>query len=204
MIIIMAGMMGTGKSTYTEWFSKQYPFEPQFETVVENPYLELFYQDPKKYAPKLQDFFLKDRVKAMEKAIEGENTILDRSIFENEIFNSVYRQMGYLTENDYQACQKQLEEEIERLSQKRDDEMVVVYLEGCFETVLKRIAQRDNTYEQAQSGSHHLEYYRHLYDTYHTWYENYNLSPKIKIDIDQFDIVNRPDEVIDYIQEQIG
>lgn len=204
MIIIMAGMMGTGKSTYTQWLANEYSIIPQMETVVDNPYLEKFYNNPKKYAYQLQQFFLNDRIQALKEAVKSEHTVLDRSLLENEIFNYVYRDLGYLTEEEFQQCQQDMYQAFNEIIQESQQEVLLIYLDGKFETVLKRIAQRDTEYERLEEGSHHLDYYRRLHDTYKEWYQRYDFSKKVKIDIQEFDVIYRPHEVIDYIKEELS
>lgn len=204
MIIILAGMMGTGKSTYTKWLSEHYGLTPKFETVIDNPYLEKFYQAPKRYAKPLQSFFLNDRIQAMSEALDENNTILDRSLFENEIFNRVYYDMGYLDEEDFHHCQQDLHHACDKLLSHHRQQTLMIYLDGTFETVLARIQQRNTSYEQLEEDSHHLAYYKALHETYQTWYRQYDFSPKIAIDIQKFDVVNRPEEVITHIKETLG
>lgn len=203
MIIIISGMMGTGKSTYTAWLAQQYGFIPQFETVIGNPYLEKFYAEPQRYAKALQDFFLNDRINALQKALQQEHTILDRSLLDNEIFNRVYHQMGYMTDDEFADCQHALSEAKHTWLSHHSDDTLLIYLQGDFETVLQRITGRAHAYEQCTENSHHLTYYRQLYQAYQTWFDDYDFSPKIAIDIQRFDVVKRPEEVVQYIKETL-
>ena len=43
MHIAIAGNIGAGKTTLTELLAKHYKWEPQYEDVVKNPYLDDFY-----------------------------------------------------------------------------------------------------------------------------------------------------------------
>ena len=56
--IAIAGNIGAGKTTLTELLAKHYRWEPQYEAVDDNPYLEDFYQDMKRWAFNLQIYFL--------------------------------------------------------------------------------------------------------------------------------------------------
>ena len=44
MHIAIAGNIGAGKTTLTEMLSKHYGWEPHFEDVLKNPYLDDFYE----------------------------------------------------------------------------------------------------------------------------------------------------------------
>ena len=43
--IAVAGNIGSGKSTLTEMLAKHYGWEPRYEDVENNPYLNDFYAD---------------------------------------------------------------------------------------------------------------------------------------------------------------
>ena len=63
MHIAIVGNIGAGKTTLTELLAKHYHWEPQYEAVDDNPYLEDFYQDMKRWAFNLQIYFLNSRFK---------------------------------------------------------------------------------------------------------------------------------------------
>lgn len=65
MHIAISGNIGSGKTTLTTLLAKHYGWTPKYETVAENPYLDLFYQDMKRWAFNLEVFFLKERFKAV-------------------------------------------------------------------------------------------------------------------------------------------
>ena len=48
-MITMAGMIGVGKTTYTQHMAKMFQAEPLFEEVSENPILDAYYSEPTKY-----------------------------------------------------------------------------------------------------------------------------------------------------------
>ena len=64
MHIAIVGNIGAGKTTLTELLAKHYHWEPQYEAVDDNPYLEDFYQDMKRWAFNLQIYFLNSRFKS--------------------------------------------------------------------------------------------------------------------------------------------
>jgi len=59
--IILAGNIGTGKTSLTERLGNRLGWQSAFESVTDNPYLPDFYADMKKWSFHLQVFFLGHR-----------------------------------------------------------------------------------------------------------------------------------------------
>ena len=58
MHIAIAGNIGAGKTTLTNSLAKHYNFEVQLEDVVDNPYLDDFYNEMERWSFNLQVYFL--------------------------------------------------------------------------------------------------------------------------------------------------
>ena len=83
MHIAVAGNIGSGKTTLTTMLAKHYGWRPQFEPVIDNPYLEDYYCDIRRWSLNLEIYFLKERFKGMLEIGRTDETIIqDRSIFE--------------------------------------------------------------------------------------------------------------------------
>ncbi len=76
-----------------------------------------------------------------------------------------------------------------------------MYIDVSFETMLSRIAQRGRSFEQVESQPGLEEYYNQVHGEYPEWYENYDVSPKIKIDGDSIDFVNNPEDLEAVLQQ---
>ena len=63
MHIAIAGNIGSGKTTLTNLLCKHYGWKPHFEAVDNNPYLDDYYKDLKRWCFNLEVFFLKHRFK---------------------------------------------------------------------------------------------------------------------------------------------
>lgn len=50
MHIAIAGNIGAGKTTLTKLLAKHFRWEPQFEDVVDNPYLDDFYTQMERWS----------------------------------------------------------------------------------------------------------------------------------------------------------
>ena len=59
MHIAVAGNIGAGKTTLTKLLAKHFKWEPHFEDVVDNPYLDDFYHQMERWSFNLQIYFPK-------------------------------------------------------------------------------------------------------------------------------------------------
>ncbi|OUL10419.1 deoxynucleoside kinase [Sedimentibacter sp. SX930] len=187
----MAGMIGAGKSTYTEMISRRLGTEAFFESVDYNPILDKFYDNPQKWAFSLQIYFLNTRFRSIKAALTDDNNVLDRSIYEDALFTRVNHLQGNISQEEmdiYNDLLANMMEELEGMPRKAPD--LLIYLDGSFETILEHIRKRGREFEQIEDDSELLAYYELLFKNYEQWYQEYDQSPKIKINIDTFDIVN--------------
>ncbi|WP_245826759.1 deoxynucleoside kinase [Trichococcus collinsii] len=190
-MLVMAGMIGAGKSTYTEMISRRLGTEAFFESVDYNPILDKFYDNPQKWAFSLQIYFLNTRFRSIKAALTDDNNVLDRSIYEDALFTRVNHLQGNISEEEmdiYNDLLANMMEELEGMPKKAPD--LLIYLDGSFETILDHIRKRGREFEQIEDDSELLAYYELLFKNYEQWYQEYDQSSKIRINIDTFDIVN--------------
>ncbi|HEX5351662.1 MAG TPA: deoxynucleoside kinase [Trichococcus sp.] len=190
-MLVMAGMIGAGKSTYTEMISRRLGTEAFFESDDYNPILDKFYDNPQKWAFSLQIYFLNTRFRSIKAALTDDNNVLDRSIYEDALFTRVNHLQGNISQEEmdiYNDLLANMMEELEGMPKKAPD--LLIYLDGSFETILDHIRKRGREFEQIEDDSELLAYYELLFKNYEQWYQEYDQSPKIKINIDTFDIVN--------------
>lgn len=185
-VIVLAGMIGTGKTTYTKYISEYYGSEAFFESVDDNPVLERFYEDKEKWGFALQIHFLNTRFRSIKDAFRHQNNVLDRSIYEDALFTKINNEQGNIKDeemNIYLSLLDNMMEELEGLPKKAPD--LLVYLKGSFEKVMEHIKKRGRDYEQTPEQ---VDYFRLLHSRYDDWFEEYNYGPKIAISIDEWSI----------------
>ena len=103
MHIVIAGNIGSGKTTLTNLLVRHYGWMPRKESVADNPYLSDYYKDMKRWALNLEVFFLKERFRdLLEINHEKQVVVQDRSIYEGVyIFTANNHDMGNMSDNDY-------------------------------------------------------------------------------------------------------
>lgn len=188
-VIVLAGMIGSGKSTYTELISQRLGSEAFYESVDDNRILEKFYDDPERWAFSLQIYFLNTRFRSIKAAFNHKNNVLDRSIYEDALFTSINYQEGNMSEAEmdtYLDLLDNMMEELDHMPKKSPD--LLIYLKGSLETILSRIQKRGRPFEQVDNNEGLLEYYTRLHSQYGSWFDSYDKSPTLTIDIDHYDL----------------
>ena len=96
-MLVLAGTIGAGKSSLAKALGEHFGTEVFYESVDDNPVLDLYYKDPQKYAFLLQIYFLNKRFRSIKKAYTDDNNVLDRSIFEDALFLNLNFKNGNVT-----------------------------------------------------------------------------------------------------------
>lgn len=206
-MIVLAGTIGAGKSSLAKALGEHLKTDVFYEAVDNNPVLDLYYQDLQKYDFLLQIYFLNKRFESIKMAYRQDNNVLDRSIFEDELFLTLNYKNGNVTKTEleiYQDLLANMLEELDGMPKKRPD--LLVYIDVSFETMLSRIAQRGRSFEQIENQEGLKDYYAQVHDEYPDWYKNYDISLKLRIDGDSIDFVNNPehlDEVLGQIDDEL-
>ena len=198
-MITVAGSIGVGKTTFTEMVSKDLGTKPFYEPVGDNPILPLYYQNPKKYGFLLQIYFLNKRFELIKQAYKEDNNVLDRSIYEDLLFTKINLKNGNMAQQEYDVYKNLLDnmmEEISVLPKKSPD--LMVYLYADFDILLDRVRSRGREYEQTDTNPELVEYYRTLWEEYKLWYQDYDKSPKMIINVGEHDMST--DEGKDYVK----
>ena len=147
MHIVIAGNIGSGKTTLTQLLAKHYGWEPRFEAVSYNPYLEDYYQDIRRWAFNLEVYFLKERFKDVLAISQSTRPVIqDRSIFEGvHVFAANNKQMGQLSDRDYDTYMELFEQ---MLTQIRIPDLMI-YLRADIAHLVRNIQKRGRDYEQS-------------------------------------------------------
>lgn len=189
MVIITAGMIGVGKTTLTGKIAAHLGTKAFFEPVGDNPVLPLYYSNPKQYGFLLQIYFLNKRFSMIKKALSDDNNVLDRSIYEDALFTRENNADGNISDTGLSVYLKLLDNmmtELNQLPKKAPD--LLVYADSDFDTIKYRIKKRGRDYEQFDNNPGLENYYYKMWKAYQKWFDDYSVSPKIKIDLQQHDL----------------
>ncbi|MFC0189238.1 deoxynucleoside kinase [Fictibacillus aquaticus] len=202
----MAGMIGTGKTTYAEIISEALNSEVFYESVVDNPILPDYYENPKRWAFPLQIYFLNTRFKTIRQARQNHDNVLDRSLYEDLIFARLNHESENMTSLEFETYSDLLEtmmNEIDKMPKQRPD--LLIYLDSDLDTVLSRIQQRGRSYEQVDNHPELLNYYETLHNKYKEWIREYDKTPVLILESNKYDIYNAADRtaVLELVQNKL-
>jgi deoxyadenosine/deoxycytidine kinase len=194
MHIAIVGNIGAGKTTLAELLAKSYGWEPLFEAVDNNPYLEDFYNDMKRWSFNLQIYFLNSRYRQlMDIQKSGRNIVQDRTIYEDAfIFAENLHDMGLMTTRDYENYRSIFDNMTAYI--KPPD--LLVYLKASVPTLVNNIQRRGREYEIGIR----IDYLSKLNEKYQKWIGNYDLGKLLIIDKDVIDFANNTEDMATVVQ----
>ncbi len=200
MHIAIAGNIGSGKSTLTELLAKHYGWEPKYEAVDYNPYLDDYYKDIPRWSFNLKVSFLKQRFKDLLDIAKSEKTIIqDRSIFEGVyVFTATNKEMGNLSERDFDTYME-LFESMLTIAKLPD---LMIYLRSSVPHLVSNIQKRGRDYEQ----SIQLDYLKNLNNRYEDFIFNKYKGKVLVVEVDDIDFLHNPEDfrnIIDRIDAQL-
>jgi deoxyadenosine/deoxycytidine kinase len=200
MHIAVAGNIGSGKTTLTTLLSNHYRWEPHYEDVDDNPYLNDFYEDMQRWSFNLQVYFLNSRFnQVLSIRQSGKTVIQDRTIYEDaHIFAPNLHAMGLMTTRDFDNYFSLFK----LMSKLVLPPNLLIYLRASVPTLVNQIQKRGREYE----NTIRLDYLTRLNERYESWINTYDLGKLLIIDVNNLDFQANPKDlskVIDRIDAEI-
>jgi deoxyadenosine/deoxycytidine kinase len=200
-MILVAGNIGSGKTSLTERIGERLGWYTAYESVSDNPYLADFYNDMRAWSFHLQVFFLGHRAQQhIDLWNDPRSAIIDRSIYEDAfIFARALNHLGNLNERDYQTYKQVFEMVVKTLP----PPSLLVYLKAPVDILIDRIRNRGRSIETGITP----EYLGLLDSYYDEWIRRFDICPVLTLRTDNLDFVHKSDHmdtVVSRIKEKFA
>lgn len=185
MHIVVAGNIGSGKTTLTTMLAKHYGWTPRFENI-NTTYLDDYYKDIQRWSFPMEIFFLKERFRDVLEIAKTDKVILqDRSIFEGVyIFAATNKAMGNMSDRDFETYMN-LFHLMEDLTKTPD---LMIYLRSSIQHLIEHIQKRGRDYEQTIQ----LDYLQALNERYEDFIYHKYKGKVMVIEADNLDYLHNP------------
>jgi deoxyadenosine/deoxycytidine kinase len=166
--IVIEGVIGAGKTTLARMLGEVLEARVVLEEFEENPFLERFYADQKRWAFQTQLAFLASRFRQQKDL--GTRDLFHRAIISDYSFDKD-RIFAHQT---LSGDELQLYESLYRIMEPNTPVPdLVVYLQSPVDRLMRNIRQRDRSYERDIDP----EYIASLHEAYETYFRHYSKSP---------------------------
>ena len=190
--IAIEGPIGVGKTSLAKILANQFGCRLVQEEVGHNPFLERFYENPRKYAFQTQLFFLLSRYRQQREMAQGnlfeKGVVSDYVLAKDKIFALINLEDDEISL--YDSIYKLLVPTVPRPD-------LVIYLQARPEVLLSRVRKRGVEYERNIS----LDYLKTLSDAYNEYFFHYNETPLLVVGTSEIDFVESPRDLEHLVRE---
>ena len=197
-VICIDGVVGAGKTTLGEILAKDMDLLFFKEPVDDNPLLDRFYHDQKRYSFPIQVYFLNKRFKMLKEAAQLAGCVMDRSIYGDVIFARLLMEGELMSKEEYDLYEELLYNMLAHIERPK----LMVYLDITVDNAISRIDERGRDYEKVV----HRNYWESLNQHYTEYFKNYNLSELLVIDVNGLDVRHSTEDrkyVLDKIKSRL-
>lgn len=195
MYFAIEGVIGVGKTTLARLIQSYFQAELVLEVFEENPFLSNFYSDRARYAFQTQIFFLLSRYHQQRRNI-GDRLPQVKALISDYTFekDSLFARINLAGDELDMYYKVQ-----EALAEKIVPPELVVYLRATTDTLMKRIALRDRSYER-QMDRNYIDQLNHTYDDFYL--HSQHATKVLIIETDDLNIVDHPED-LECVQDRI-
>ncbi|MCX6158819.1 MAG: deoxynucleoside kinase [Ignavibacteriae bacterium] len=179
--IAIEGVIGAGKTSLAKMISEKLNAKLVLESFEDNPFLEKFYKNPRRYALHTQMYFLMSRYKQLLELRQDDlfhNYIISDYIFEKD---KIFAYLN-LADDELELYEKMVSF-IERNLQTPD---LVIYLQSTVERLMANINKRGRPAEKQMSET----YISDLNEAYNYFFFRFKASRVMIVNATEIDFVN--------------
>lgn len=190
--IVIEGALGVGKTSLAKKLAEHINGQELLEDTEDNPFLEKFYKDPKRFKFQIQMFFLMRRY---QHSLDLDQLdLFKRVIVSDFLFDKdrIYAKANlddsefWLYDQLFQVLKKRI---------KPPD--LVVFLQAKTEVLVQRIKKRNVSHERSIS----IKYLDRINQAFNDYFFHYAESPLFVVNASEIDFVNIKEDFEDLVNE---
>jgi len=192
--IAIEGPIGVGKTTLAQAMADRLGAATFFERIDDNPFIELYYDDPERHALSVQLSFLFSRLKQWQELHQQE--LFHQGMISDYIF-AKDRLFATVTLSDAEFALYDKVVRAVAVDLPKPD--LVVYLQSDPNVIMERIKKRGRRFENGLSHA----YLRRVITAYDHFFFHYNETPLLIVQTDKLNFADKPED-IDALLQRIG
>jgi len=192
--IAIEGPIGVGKTTLAQAMADRLGAATFFERIDDNPFIELYYDDPERHALSVQLSFLFSRLKQWQELHQQE--LFHQGMISDYIF-AKDRLFATVTLSDAEFLLYDKVSRVVAVDLPQPD--LVVYLQSDPDVIMERIKKRGRRFEKGLSHA----YLRRIITAYDHFFFHYNETPLLIVQTDKLNFADNPED-IDALLQRIG
>ena len=182
--IAIEGGIGVGKTTLAQGLANKLNASLLLEDINDNPFLELFYQDPERHGLSVQLSFLFSRLKQWQSLVQQD---LFQSMMVSDYIFAKDRLFAMTNLSDEEFALYNQVAQVVAIDLPKPD--LVIYLQSSPEIALKRIQQRNRSMEQGVN----LDYLKQVTETFDKFFFHYQETPLLVVQTDRINFAEHPE-----------
>lgn len=184
--VAVEGPIGVGKTALARLLAERFGGRCVLEDAAENPFLEAFYRDRKRYALQTQLYFLLTRYAQQEAMAQDE-------LFEGPVFcDYLFARDRIFAAVNLEGGERWLHEQVARLLVGRVPKPdLVVYLQARPEVLLARLRKRAGRLDHKID----LAYLEEVTEAYSEYFFRYDETPLLVVNTSEIDFVASPEDL---------
>ncbi len=184
--IAIEGAIGVGKTTVARKLADRLGSATLFESTDDNPFIELFYQDPRRHALAVQLSFLFSRLNQWQGIQQQE--LFTSGLVSDYLF-AKDRLFATLTLSDQELA---LYEQVARLvTAEVPQPDLVIYLQSDPDVIMERIRKRNRPMERGMTST----YLREVIAAYDRFFFRYQDTPLLVVQTDHMNFAEDQDAI---------
>lgn len=190
--VVIEGNIGSGKTTFSEMMARDYGCNLILEQFADNPFLPLFYDDPKRYAFPVELFFLTERYKQLQALGTQQDLFYSFLVSDYAFVKTLLFARNSLPNDEFRMFHKMWA--VLDASLPKPD--LIVYLHRPVDVLQKLIAKRGRDYERKIPS----EYLRSIQEIYFEYFRSETNIPILIFDMREADLHTQDSYYLEMLQ----